>query len=96
MIEITRDPDDLAEFTTEHCCFCRRPTRYWFAPKDVAVCRACAPHAEAKDVPTKKMWCRHEDIAKASRRPPKPKHKQKESKKKSRRSSGRQSTTLPT
>lgn len=75
MIEVTKDPDELNEFGTEHCCFCRRPTRYWFTPKDVPVCRACAPHANEKDVPSKKTWWRREEIAIASRRPPKPKHR---------------------
>lgn len=75
MIEVTRTPDASEDPGREHCCFCRRPTQYWFEPKDVAVCRACAPHAEETDVPTKKVWCRREDIAAASRRPPKPKHR---------------------
>ena len=36
---------------------------FWFAKKDVAVCRDCAKNAEAEDVPTKKKRCRREDIA---------------------------------
>lgn len=62
MIEVAHesDPDPI---TMEKCCFCRTPTRYWFEAKDVAVCRRCARYAEASDVPTKKAWCRREEIA---------------------------------
>lgn len=76
MIELTKAPDaDEAPHVRERCCFCRRPTHYWFEPKDVAVCRACAPHADESDVPSKKVWCRREDIAAASSRPPQPRHR---------------------
>lgn len=65
MIEVHREPReevwDLAAI--ERCCFCRRPTRYWYLPKDVACCQECARKAEPKDVPTKKVWCRREQIA---------------------------------
>ena len=47
----------------EHCCFCRKPTRFWYLPKDVACCQQCAKKAEPKDVPSKKVWCRREQIA---------------------------------
>jgi hypothetical protein len=62
MIEVTHDgtgPGDPAE----RCCFCRAATRYWYRPKDVAVCTKCAPHADDADVPAKRIWCRRERIA---------------------------------
>ncbi len=59
--ETIEDVRDLAAI--ERCCFCRRPTRYWYLPKDVACCRTCAGRAAPEDVPTKKQWCRFEDIA---------------------------------
>jgi len=62
MIEVSLEPEpDLR--VIEHCCFCRRPTRYWYTPKDVACCPDCAKHAEKKDVPSKKIWFRRERIA---------------------------------
>lgn len=64
MIEVTRqeDANETPRRWQEHCCFCRKATTYWYTPKDVACCRNCARHAEAKDVPSKTVWCRREDI----------------------------------
>jgi hypothetical protein len=45
-------PDDVRE----RCAFCRAKTRYWFAPKDVAVCPTCAEIKTASQVPTKRDW----------------------------------------
>ena len=60
-VELEKGVEDLS--ATEHCCFCRKPTRFWYLPKDVACCQKCAKKAEAKDVPSKKVWCRREQIA---------------------------------
>jgi len=61
MIEVTHGPEpDLCAI--ERCCFCRKETRYWYKPKDVACCQECAVKAEPVDVPSKKIWCRREDI----------------------------------
>lgn len=46
----------------ERCAFCRAKTRYWFAPKDVAVCLACSEIKNARDVPTKRDWCAAERL----------------------------------
>ena len=59
MIKVTRAPDE----GRERCCFCRRATAFWFTAKDVACCPRCAQGAEAKDVPSKEVWCRREEIA---------------------------------
>ena len=52
----------------EVCVFCRQPTRYWYKANDVACCPRCARHAQPEDVPTKKEWCRREDIVRLSRK----------------------------
>ena len=62
MIEVTHEPE-LDFRAIERCCFCRKPTRHWYKPKDVACCEDCAKKADHKDVPSKKTWCRREDIA---------------------------------
>ena len=59
--EVVDDERDLTP--TERCCFCRKLTRHWYLPKDVACCQDCAKKADRKDVPTKKVWCRREQIA---------------------------------
>ena len=61
-IPVTHDQDD-ADGIAERCCFCRDKTRYWFLPKDVAVCPECAKYATAEDVPNKMDWCNRERIA---------------------------------
>jgi hypothetical protein len=54
-IEVTHDGEREWQ-PGEPCAFCSRPTRYWFTPKDVAVCLICALAHEAADVPSKKEW----------------------------------------
>ncbi len=65
MIEVTAEPEGLRTLTSEieNCCFCRKPTRYWYTPQDVACCGDCARRAKPEDVPTKTQWCRRERIA---------------------------------
>jgi hypothetical protein len=67
MIEVSLEPEPAVWSTIEACCFCRELTRYWFVPKDVACCQKCAGAAEAKDVPSKKVWLRRERIAMGKR-----------------------------
>lgn len=55
MISLTHDGSSFPE-PAERCCFCRTPTRYWFQPKDVAVCQDCAEHMTVAEVPTKDEW----------------------------------------
>lgn len=43
--------------TQERCCMCRIPTRWWYAPSDVALCPDCARTAKRADLPTKREWC---------------------------------------
>jgi hypothetical protein len=40
----------------ERCCFCRLKTPWWFAEKDVPVCKPCAAEHEPEDVPSKAEW----------------------------------------
>lgn len=68
MIEVSLEPEPGLLGTTEHCCFCRKPSRYWFVPKDVACCQDCAKQADVEDVPTKDVWFRRERIAMGTRR----------------------------
>lgn len=57
MIPLIPDPDDMPRsMPPEHCCFCGRPTRMWFGPKDVAVCTGCAETREPEEVPSKDEW----------------------------------------
>lgn len=65
MITVIHDKQPAWE-PAEPCCFCSAPTRYWFAPKDVAVCQACAEKREADEVPSKREWLN------ANRRPGEP------------------------
>jgi len=60
MISVKPDPDGEA---VEACCFCRRRTKFFYTPKDVACCRSCVQRANHSDVPNKKVWCRQEQIA---------------------------------
>ncbi|KKN98508.1 hypothetical protein LCGC14_0146190 [marine sediment metagenome] len=52
-----------SEQPLENCCFCRKPTPYWFDPKDVACCPPCAAVCNSSDVPSKEVWFRREWIA---------------------------------
>ena len=63
MIEVDHEKDVTDLRAVERCCFCRRATRFWYLPKDVACCEKCALKAEPKDVPSKKVWSRREHIA---------------------------------
>ena len=63
MIEVEHEKGVEGLRSIENCCFCRKATRYWYLPKDVACCPGCAERAATKDVPSKKVWCRRERIA---------------------------------
>lgn len=64
MISVTEEPDSaFNRRCRERCCFCREHTQFWYVPKDVAVCKACALKANQEDVPDKKHWLRRERIA---------------------------------
>jgi hypothetical protein len=54
-IKVTHDGESTW-FPRENCAFCRRPTNFWFEPKDVAVCEPCAATHDETDVPTKAEW----------------------------------------
>lgn len=59
-IKVTREPAELTKAfgnTKEHCCFCYKPTTFWYKKKDVAVCDVCAEFSEPGDVPSKEDWC---------------------------------------
>lgn len=55
MITVTHDQEPASE-PAEPCAFCKAPTRYWFKPKDVAVCPSCAELRTADEVPCKRDW----------------------------------------
>lgn len=41
----------------ENCCHCGEPTAFWFEPKDVPLCPACAKKLNNHmAVPSKKEW----------------------------------------
>lgn len=67
MIDLDREPPEMGE--QERCCFCRAKTPHWTClPKrkpgeQVACCERCARKAKPEDVPTKRDWCRREEIA---------------------------------
>lgn len=62
MISVTEEPKEIPSWwERERCCFCRERTRFWYVPKDVAVCDRCAKHADASDVPSKKEWLGFEE-----------------------------------
>ena len=44
----------------ERCCMCRAKTRFWYDPKDVAMCEPCAKKTKHEDVPSKAEWCEKE------------------------------------
>jgi hypothetical protein len=54
MVKVKREPKGMGPF--ERCCICREPTPFWYTPKDVALCRACARTAKVKDLPDKAAW----------------------------------------
>lgn len=55
MIEVVHDKEPRW-MPAEPCALCNTPTRYWYAPKDVAVCPECAKGANPEDVPSKRAW----------------------------------------
>ena len=40
----------------EQCCICGIKTRYWYDPRDVALCTTCAKTAKSSEIPTKIKW----------------------------------------
>lgn len=55
MIEVIHDKEPKW-LPAEPCAFCKMPTRYWYAPKDVAVCQTCAEVKSEAEVPSKRDW----------------------------------------
>jgi predicted amidophosphoribosyltransferase len=58
-IDVTHDKTEPGE-VQERCCMCRKPTRYWYKPKDVAVCPECAKHTSPGQLPSKSDWIKKE------------------------------------
>jgi hypothetical protein len=46
----------------EDCACCGKPTPFWYEPKDVALCLACADITPATQVPTKRRWLEAQGI----------------------------------
>lgn len=59
-LKVTHDGEAPGE-VRERCCLCRAPTNYWYTPKDVALCTACAKKAKRSEIPTKSEWCAKEE-----------------------------------
>lgn len=55
-LTVTHDGDEWGA-TAELCCRCWRPTRFWYAPRDVALCPQCALTTSRDEVPPKPVWC---------------------------------------
>jgi hypothetical protein len=69
MIQVEKEPDHLRSFPLEACCFCREKTSHWTKDlnrkpgEQVACCEKCAKKANYEDLPTKKQWCKREEIS---------------------------------
>ena len=60
-VPVKLDPDSVLFISVkENCCLCRAPTAYWFVPKDVALCLACAETTTPEEIPSKKEWIEKE------------------------------------
>lgn len=59
MVEVVLEPSEtpLPNWPLENCALCFKPTRYWYEPKDIALCQSCAKTAEAEALPSKVEWC---------------------------------------
>ena len=55
-IRVVRESEAVSLMDHEECCRCFKPTAFWYTPKDVACCQACAKLMTADDVPTKDVW----------------------------------------
>jgi len=49
-IPVEREPDGLEP--RECCVFCDSPTRYWYIPKNMPVCKTCAGNHKDFQVPS--------------------------------------------
>jgi predicted amidophosphoribosyltransferase len=59
-IPLRKEPESLTPWGSERCCFCRNTTPYWYAKKDVAVCKTCAKTHTIEEVPSKEEWWKSE------------------------------------
>lgn len=60
-VPVERDGPEFDGMPAENCCKCRKRTRFWYTPNDVALCQACATKVDAVDIPTKRQWLKAED-----------------------------------
>lgn len=56
------DPFPGDDGILENCAICRRESRTWFLPKDVALCPECAAIVSEEDIPSKIDWILKEQI----------------------------------
>ncbi len=67
-IPLEQEPDHLARWEQEHCCFCCTPSLTWTRLPDrkpgaqVACCRSCAMTHTPDEVPSKDVWCDAEHL----------------------------------
>jgi hypothetical protein len=54
-VDVVKEPPGSGG-PAEFCCRCQKLTRYWYQPKDVALCLSCAAIVDDKDIPTKVEW----------------------------------------
>ena len=58
-LKLTHDGSSPGD-VQERCCMCRAPTRWWYAPADVALCPPCGKTTKRDSLPTKREWCAKE------------------------------------
>lgn len=56
MVKVTKEPEEFGP-PLEPCSICYERTKFWYVPKDVALCQRCAKTAKPDDIPSKERWC---------------------------------------
>lgn len=56
MVKVIQEPDEFGP-PLEPCAICYERTKFWYEPKDVAVCKKCAEVVTPDQIPSKERWC---------------------------------------